>query len=243
MQYGPDRMIGFQIFIGDSAYYHMLGLERLHDNHLATREGEGNVCFVNQYALQVLGIAEDATNFKVGENYTYNYDIAGVYRDFQVGTALDELQPVLLEYYGSSEEFLQKRYPWNVLVKTRGDKSAAYNTVKSVFERVSEGGIFSGAMYIEQQLEADYAQQRRILHIVGIFTLVAILISALGMVAMSTLLYPAEGAGGRRPQGLRFDARRGAHAPGGQLHAAGRRGFRHRRARGVVPARTLVAGL
>ena len=108
------------------------------------------------------------------------------YRDFQVGTALDELQPVLLEYYGSSEEFLQKRYPWNVLVKTRGDKSAAYNTVKSVFERVSEGGIFSGAMYIEQQLEADYAQQRRILHIVGIFTLVAILISALGMVAMST---------------------------------------------------------
>lgn len=186
MQYGPDRMIGFQIFIGDSAYYHMLGLERLHDNHLATREGEGNVCFVNQYALQVLGIAEDATNFKVGENYTYNYDIAGVYRDFQVGTALDELQPVLLEYYGSSEEFLQKRYPWNVLVKTRGDKSAAYNTVKSVFERVSEGGIFSGAMYIEQQLEADYAQQRRILHIVGIFTLVAILISALGLVAMST---------------------------------------------------------
>ena len=136
--------------------------------------------------MQVLGIAEDATNFKVGENYTYNYDIAGVYRDFQVGTALDELQPVLLEYYGSSEEFLQKRYPWNVLVKTRGDKSAAYNTVKSVFERVSEGGIFSGAMYIEQQLEADYAQQRRILHIVGIFTLVAILISALGLVAMST---------------------------------------------------------
>ncbi len=61
--------------------------------------------------MQVLGIAEDATNFKVGENYTYNYDIAGVYRDFQVGTALDELQPVLLEYYGSSEEFLQKRYP------------------------------------------------------------------------------------------------------------------------------------
>ena len=186
MQYGPDRMIGFQIFVGDSAYYRMLGLERLHDNHLATREGEGNVCFVNQYALQVLGIAEDATNFKVGENYTYNYDIAGVYRDFQVGTALDELQPVLLEYYGSSEEFLQKRYPWNVRGKTRGDKSAAYNTVKSVFERVSEGGIFSGAMYIEQQLEADYAQQRRILHIVGIFTLVAILISALGMVAMST---------------------------------------------------------
>ncbi len=186
MQYGPDRMIGFQIFIGDSNYFRILGLERLRDNHLATREDGNNALFVNQYALQALGIAEDATNFKVGENYTYNYDIAGVYRDFQLGSALDELQPVLLKYYDSPEEFLKKAYPWNILVKIHGDKTAAYNTVKSVFERISDGAVFTGAEYIEQEIEADYAQQRRILHIVGIFTLVAILISALGLVAMST---------------------------------------------------------
>ena len=186
MQYGPDRMIGFQIFIGDSTYFRILGLERLRDNHLATREDGNNALFVNQYALQALGIAEDATNFKVGENYTYNYDIAGVYRDFQLGSALDELQPVLLKYYDSPEEFLKKAYPWNILVKIHGDKTAAYNTVKSVFERISDGAVFTGAEYIEQEIEADYAQQRRILHIVGIFTLVAILISALGLVAMLT---------------------------------------------------------
>ena len=186
MQYGPDRMIGFQIFIGDSTYFRILGLERLRDNHRATREDGNNALFVNQYALQALGIAEDATNFKVGENYTYNYDIAGVYRDFQLGSALDELQPVLLKYYDSPEEFLKKAYPWNILVKIHGDKTAAYNTVKSVFERISDGAVFTGAEYIEQEIEADYAQQRRILHIVGIFTLVAILISALGLVAMST---------------------------------------------------------
>lgn len=72
------------------------------------------------------------------------------------------------------------------LIKIRGDKTAAYNTVKSVFERISDGAVFSGAEYIEQQIEADYAGQRRILHIVGIFTLVALLISALGLLAMST---------------------------------------------------------
>lgn len=77
-------------------------------------------------------------------------------------------------------------YPWNILVKIRGDKTVAYNTVKSVFERISDGAVFTGAEYIEQEIEADYADQRRILHIVGIFTLVAILISALGLVAMST---------------------------------------------------------
>lgn len=97
-------------------------------------------------------------------------------------------------------------YPWNILVKIRGDKTAAYNTVKSVFERISDGAVFTGAEYIEQEIEADYADQRRILHIVGIFTLVAILISALGLVAMSTY-YISRRAGGRRPQGLRLDAR------------------------------------
>lgn len=77
-------------------------------------------------------------------------------------------------------------YPWNILVKTRGDKAIAYKTVAEVFERVSEGIPFGGAQYVEQQIEADYADQQRIMHIVGIFTLVAILISALGLLAMST---------------------------------------------------------
>lgn len=185
MQYGPDRMIGFQMFIGDSAYFHTFGFERLRDNHLAAGENS-NIWFVNQCTLRILGITEEATNFKVGENYTYNYDIAGVYRDFQLGSVLDEQQPVLLKYYDSPEEFLKKEYPWNLLVKTRGDKTVAYNTVKSVFERISDGAVFTGAEYIEQQIAADYAEQQRILRIVGIFTLVAILISALGLVAMST---------------------------------------------------------
>ena len=182
MQYGPDRMIGFQIFIGDSTYFRILGLERLRDNHLA-RMNDDNVVFINQYALRELGIAEDAEEFKVGmEDYSYPYQIAGIYRDFQIGSALDKPRSAMLW----QTDDIADMYPWNILVKIRGDKTAAYNTVKSVFERISDGAVFTGAEYIEQEIEADYAQQRRILHIVGIFTLVAILISALGLVAMST---------------------------------------------------------
>lgn len=187
MQYGPDRMVSFQILIGDSTWFRMLGLERLRDNHLAA--GEGNAWFVNQYALRELGIGEETTNFKVGdEEYSMNYDIAGIYRDFQLRTALDGPEALLLRDLGAAENMLKKGgdYPWNVLVKTRGDKTAAYNKIRDVFERISDGIPFSSAEYIEQQIAADYAEQQRILRIVGIFTLVAILISALGLVAMST---------------------------------------------------------
>lgn len=186
MQYGPDRMVSFQILLGDSTYFRMLGLEQLRDNHLAA--GGGNTWFVNQYALRALEIAEEATNFKVGEDYSENYNIAGVYRDFQLRSALDRPQALLLRNLGAAENMLGEDgdYPWNILVKTRGDKTVAYNKIREVFERVSEGIPFGGAQYIEQQIEDDYADQRRIMHIVGIFTLVAILISALGLLAMST---------------------------------------------------------
>lgn len=181
MQYGPDRMVSFQIFIGDSTYFRILGLERLRDNHLA-RMNEDNVVFINQYALQELEISEDAPDFKVGGNHTSPYRIAGIYRDFQIGSAIDKPGSAMLW----QTDDIADMYPWNILIKIRGDKTAAYNTVKSVFERISDGAVFSGAEYIEQQIEADYAGQRRILHIVGIFTLVALLISALGLLAMST---------------------------------------------------------
>ena len=135
-----------------------------------------------KHALRELGIAEDAEEFKVGMDYSYPYQIAGIYRDFQIGSALDKPQSAMLWQTNDIADM----YPWNILVKIRGDKTVAYNTVKSVFERISDGAVFTGAEYIEQEIEADYADQRRILHIVGIFTLVAILISALGLVAMST---------------------------------------------------------
>ena len=143
---------------------------------------DDNMVFINQHALRELGIAEDAEEFKVGMDYSYPYQIAGIYRDFQIGSALDKPQSAMLW----QTDDIADMYPWNILVKIRGDKTAAYNTVKSVFERISDGAVFTGAEYIEQEIEADYAEQRRILHIVGIFTLVAILISALGLVAMST---------------------------------------------------------
>lgn len=184
IQCGPDRMVSFQILIGDSTYFSMLGLELLRDNH--TSKGVA----LNQYALRELGIAEDAANFRMEADYSRNYEIDGIYRDFQIRSALDQPTSVMLYNVGDFDRWRETdnnySYPWNVLVKVRGDKAAAYDTVRSVFEKISDGGIFTGAEYLEQQIEADYAGQRRILHIVGIFTLVAILISALGLLAMST---------------------------------------------------------
>ena len=77
------------------------------------------------------------------------------------------------------------RYPWSILVKTRGDQRAAYEAIGRIYAEIAPESDFSAA-YLEQQIENDYREQRRTLRIVGIFTAVALLISALGLVAMST---------------------------------------------------------
>lgn len=187
-QYGPDRMVSFQIFIGDSAYFRILGLERLRDNHVADADESvvfrnfwsSNVWYINQYALRELGIAEDAPEFKVGKDLSQAIVVAGIYRDFQVGTALDAPSAVLLREVNNPDGF----YPWNILVKTGRDHAAAYRAVEELFLRTTDGASFTGR-YITDEIADDFAAQRRLLHIVGIFTLVALLISSLGLFAMA----------------------------------------------------------
>lgn len=177
-QHGPDGMISFQVFIGDSTYFRILGLERLRDNHVAAT-GQ-NTWFINQYALRELGISEEATNFNLGRNYDRSFTIAGIYRDFQVRSALDAPTSVLLREVNNPDEL----YPWNILVKTTGDHARAYQTIEETFRQITDGSSFS-ARYITDEIAEDFAAQRRLLHIIGIFTIVALLISSLGLFAMA----------------------------------------------------------
>lgn len=186
--YGPDRMVSFQVFVGDSTYFRMLGLERLRDNHVAVANERAasrnfwasNVWYINRYALRELGIAEDAPEFRLGEDLSYPIAVAGIYRDFQIGTALDAPTSALLRVVNDPDGF----YPWNILVKTGGDHAAAYRAIEELFAGMTDGGFFA-ARYLTDEIADDFAAQRRLLHIIGLFTLVALLISSLGLFAMA----------------------------------------------------------
>ena len=118
--------------------------------------------------------------FRLGEDLSYPIAVAGIYRDFQIGTALDAPTSALLRVVNDPDGF----YPWNILVKTRGDHAAAYHAVEELFRQTTDGGSFA-ARYLTDEIADDFAAQRRLLHIIGLFTLVALLISSLGLFAMA----------------------------------------------------------
>jgi len=167
-----DRNISFQILVGDSAYFNMFGFEILRDNHSSSADA----VYLNQQAFRELMIEEDAVSFKY---YDTDTPIAGVVKDFRMGNILANLPPthVVLRKH-------DQYYPWSVLVEVSGDPSQTFTQVKEIFEKVT-GLEFQGD-FIDQQIEKSFTAQRRTSKIVMIFCGIAILISLLGLVAMST---------------------------------------------------------
>ena len=183
MQYDGGRMISFEYFVADSVFFRILGLELLRDNHT---EGWG----FNQYAFKQMDIPEDTPGVRLA-NIEDPVSVAGIYRDFRFGSVLEKPTAMILRNIGDFDRFWNgkklsaPRFPGYMLIKTRGDHDEAYATIRSIFERINDDGFFEGR-YFEQQIADFFADEQRTLRIVGIFTLAAILISALGLLAMST---------------------------------------------------------
>ena len=74
--------------------------------------------------------------------------------------------------------------PRNIIVEVKGDPFAARKEIEIVYEKYT-GMEFMG-MFINEQVERSFAAQQRTLKIVSIFAMIAILISLLGLLAMST---------------------------------------------------------
>ncbi len=178
ISYGSEKMISFQIIQADTVLVNMLGLEKLRDNHVSTP----SKFYLNQEAYRQLGIEEDAAVFKMGSNFENENIIAGMYKDFCVGSILSDLPPLALILY---PDILGSVFPWNILIKVTGDHKEAYDAINRCFTEVTHGELMQ-ARYMEDQVREGFSEQRDLATIVLVFTFIAIFIGALGLLAMST---------------------------------------------------------
>jgi len=168
------KNISLQILIGDSTFFDMLGFEVISRNNTMS----GNQTFVNEQFLVETGLPIDATEiiWEGGGNTTL---ISGVIRDFQLGNILHQKQPVSIVIRNESDI-----YPWNVLIETQGNPFVAREQIKEIYERISQLE-FTGE-YTDEQIERSYEEQSRAAKLVIVFSIIAIIISLLGLLAMST---------------------------------------------------------
>lgn len=168
------KNISFQIFVGDTTYFDMLGFQILMDNNLGNMDGY----YLSEQSFRELGIADDvpSVTFENG----WHIPVAGKVKDFQLRNISTDNSPVLLQLQ-KVEDFWRI---WNMLVEVEGNPATAYAQVKEITERIT--GLDFDGRFIDQQITESFASQKRTSRIVMVFTFVAILISLLGLLAMST---------------------------------------------------------
>ena len=170
----PDgHWVSFQQIQGDDKYFDILGLKVKQDNHQ-------RAWWLNEYAFKQIGIEETATEFQSAKNGTRQ--IGGIYYDFKIRPLEADQSAALIYNRGENPD---DDYPWVLLVKTTGEQAAAKKQVEAACKEVFPDRLFE-AQYIEEMIEDGFADESRVLNIVLIFTLLSILVSALGLFAMSS---------------------------------------------------------
>ena len=167
--------VSFQQIQGDQYYFDILGLRVKQDNHIPTKE-----YWLNEYAFKQIGIEETATEIQSAGNGTLL--IGGIYYDFKIRPLEWDQSAALILNRGENPD---DDYPWNLLVKVKGDHKEAYDRLEQVTKEFFPDKMFQ-AHYLEDQIKAIFAGESRILRIVLIFTLLSMLVSGLGLFAMSS---------------------------------------------------------
>lgn len=175
MELGDGNWVSFQMIQGDQHYFDILGIRVKQDNQLANL-----ALWLNEYAFKEIGIDESATEFESAQNGTFK--IGGIYYDFKIRPLEAQQSSALI--YNRGEDW-DENWPWTILVKVRGDHKEAYARLEKVTNEVMPGKLF-GANYMEDMIEDCFVDESRILRIVLVFTLLSMLVSGLGLFAMSS---------------------------------------------------------
>ena len=169
-----DRNISMQQLFMDSTAFHILGLRILQDNNLVTGEG----VYLTQGAFKAMGLAEDAPAFHY---YDSKIPISGVVADFQRRNILFPEDNSWFMLGIRSPENLQ--YVWDILVEIQGDPATAYKETTQVVKEVTGQEAYAG--FLDLKVRQSFDAQIRLSKIVALFAGVALVISVMGLVAMS----------------------------------------------------------
>ena len=175
-RYADGKKISFQMLRCDKSYADILGFEFLRDNHVAN----SSRYYLTESAMRALELSDDAST--VDLSHWGTQPLAGIVRDFQLRNILQQNSPMFIILKDNPKDLEDK--PWNILVEVSGDPYVARQKVADTFKQVT-GMDFTGK-FMDEQVEESFAVQERTLTIVVIFAFIAILISLLGLLAMST---------------------------------------------------------
>ena len=180
---GDKEHTAFQMFTATPEFMKIYGITLKHDLHA---EGD-SILYMNDLALKAFHMKPTDTHMsdRYDQDYFWRFPknptLGGVINDIRLRSILEEEKPILLLITKKVME------PWVVSVQVEGDPVEAYAKIKDIYKDVFHEELEQfWPPFVDKQVEVYFEDELRTTKIVTLFALVAIVISLLGLVAMST---------------------------------------------------------
>lgn len=160
-------------FCGDSVFLQLMNFGILHQT--GNRHPGG--AWLNEMAWERLGISEDSSYYSCQE---WSFPIKGKLRNFHFTDFTHPIEAAMVH------ELEPDQRPTHILIKI-GKKNpvAVLERVGKVYDKMAGGQLFDGK-FMDDKIDQMYQNQNRLSRMLRSFTLVAAIIVAMGILAMST---------------------------------------------------------
>lgn len=168
-----DKPISFQVFVVDSAFFKMFDIKNTPTNTAYSEDA----IYLNQKAVENLGLEELPTSFKIQGK---EFPVIGVLDNFHFRDLHQELGMLMVEQIKGDKK------PWRMFIKVSGGNlEHTVNQIDEVYSKFS-GGTPIDLVFIDEEINSWYQSERNASSIVAIFALLSILLSVMGLMAIST---------------------------------------------------------
>lgn len=171
------EVLSFQSFKVDSAFIGMFHIQITDDRHAGFDTHNYLVSQSAMKKLKQLGFTDHVHS----SDGNYSWNITGEFKDFQIRSLLEK-DPHPLRMQIAPADSIS---PWNILVEVRDGQLETYKKqLDQLYSRVIDGYPFESKWY-DTLMQDIYENISRMRQLIRIFTCAALVISLLGLTAMS----------------------------------------------------------
>lgn len=176
----PGKPAGSQIMISqaviDEDFIPTMKMELLEGRNFTGTPADSGLFILNETAVQEMGLKPPYTGQSI-RFHSREGTIAGVVRDFNYKSLREKIDPLLFFRW----------WPGNILYvrTTAGDAQQAIAAVERQYKKYA-GDIPFSYSFLDRQFEAKYSSDRRAGLLFNIFAGIAVFISCLGLLGLST---------------------------------------------------------
>jgi putative ABC transport system permease protein len=167
-----DKPVSFQVFAVDTAFFGLLGINVRETGVAYDSEG----IWLNQTAVMMLELGDEPSWFKMWER---EIPVLGIINDFNFRSLHTSIGPAMVAQLSETDN------PWSILVKIESpDLTTVVSRIKEVQSDFT-GGVPMDYGFMDVAINQWYLKETRQANLLGAFTLLSIIISTMGIFAMS----------------------------------------------------------